>query len=412
LLRQATDLRHFGVEDFRHWLTHQLSLWRKDPVFAQRARIRDLRQAHPELLDLERACRHAATVDAASAQFPRLQQLETELSKVGKALSGLRGALARAAPDKRPALERKLADFEARQRLLTDEEVRLIHASGPRRELRRLHAELHRLRLNLGLEQAEARLAESLRQQGQRSGHSGEAFEELAESLTWRLIVPDLLRRAGDTARQRVCVLRGVTLGAARTELDQLVIRRSRTPEGPVEVLALVEVKRNINDLAHGFRQRQENLAWLTGDAAHYDPRQYRTRYFHTGHFDREAVHEEGGERFILTCGSFRRFQREPDSHQFLKRLYLITRVGMLAGVSASALARIRHRVATDERWQPEREAYLRSLLHWCQSLAEPLEAPDVLRLYGSTPRRARQVLVVTRKTAEEPTHEQVVQPE
>jgi hypothetical protein len=388
-----------SVEDFRHWLTDQLPRWGKDPAFVQRAWIRDLRQAHPELRALEREFRHAAAAEEASEHAPRLQQLEAELAKAGKAVAGLRGALARAAPDKRSGLEEKLAAFEARQRVLTEEQVRLALASGPRRERLRLHAELRRLRVALGLEEAEARLAETLLQQGRRSGRSGGTFEQQAETLTWRLIVPDLLRKTGEAGRQRVCVLRGVTLGAARTELDQLVIRRPRTPGGPVEVLALVEVKRNVNDVAHGFRQRQENLAWLTGDAAHYDPRQYRTRFFHSGHFDREAVHEEEGERFVLARGSFRRFRREPGHHLFLERLYFITCAGGLAGLSSSALARIRYRVATDERWHPESEASLRALLHWCQSLAEPLETPEVLRLYGAAPRRARQVLVVSRGT-------------
>lgn len=393
LLRQAADLRHFGVEEFRQWLLLQLPLWERDSVFSQRVRIRDLRRAHPELRRLEQECRHATSADEASAHFPRLQHLEKESSNTAKALAGLRDALARAAPEQRASLEQKLAAFEEKQRASTEEQALLHQGSESRRELLRSQTELQRLRAALGLEEAEARLAESLQQQGRRSGQSGETFEQVAESLTWRLIVPGLSRTAG----ARVQVLRGVTLGAARTELDQLVIRRPRTPGGPVEVLALVEVKRNINDLAHGFRLRQENLAWLTGDGAHYDPKQYRTRYFHTGHFDREAIHEENGERFLLTRSSFRLFRREPDGRAYLRRLYFITRAGTLAGVSTSALARIRHRVSTDERWQPESEAYLRSLLHWCQSLAEPVEAPEVLRLYGSTPRRAHQVLVVAR---------------
>lgn len=392
LLRQAEDLRHFSVEDFRHWLTRHLAPWQRDEVFLQRVRIRDLRRAHPELRRLEREYRRAVAADEASARFPRLQHLEKEASNIGKALAGLRDALARAAPERRAGLEQKLATFEARQRLVSEEQAHLTGGSAPRRELLRLRDELQRLHVALGLEEAEARLAETLRHQGQRSGHSGETFEQRAESLTRRLILPELSRKA-----ERVRVLRGVTLGMARAEFDQLVIRPPRAPGRPVDVLALVEVKHNINDLAHGFRLRQENLAWLTGDAAHYEPKQYRTRYFHTGHFDREAVHEEGGERFVLTRDSFRLFRREPDGRAYLRRLYFITRAGTLAGVSTSALARIRHRVATDEKWNPESDAYLRALLRWCQSLAEPVETPEVLRLYGSTPRRAGQVLVVAR---------------
>jgi hypothetical protein len=395
LLRQAVEVRGLELEEFRHWLTRQLASWQSDPVFAQRARIRDLRRAHPRLGELERACRRAAAEDKTSAQFARLLPLEEELSRTGKAVSGLSAALERSALEKQPDLRRKLAAFLARQEALREEQERLTRASPARRELLRLQEELQRARASLGLEREEALLADLSLRQGQRSGHSGGAFEQLAVRQTWRHLVPSLLGSKEAGALQRLRVLRGVTLGAARTELDQLVIRQPRRPGQPVEVLALVEVKRNINDLAHGFRLRQENLAWLTGDTRHYEPARYRTRYFRSGHFDREAVHTEDGERFVLAPGSFRHFRREPGLGPYLRRLCFITREGSLAGVSTAALSRLRHRVATDERWQPQSEVYLRELLRWYQSLAEPLETPDVLRLYCAVPGRARQILVV-----------------
>lgn len=395
LLRQAVDLRGLDVEGFRHWLTQQLPRWESDAAFVQRARIRDLSRAHPELRALERASRRAAAADEASPHGARLLQVEEELSNAGKAIAGLGAALARAEPGAQPGLQRKLAAFEDRQRELQQEQERLTRASPPRQELLRIRAELRQLRSRLGLVRAEAELAGLLRHQGHRSGHSGGSFEQQTLALTWQCIVPDLVR-TGATAHLRV--LTGVGLGAARTELDQLLIRQPRHPGQPVEVLALIEVKRNLNDLAHGFRLRQENLAWLTGDNGHYDAAQYRTRYFRSGHFDREAVHEQDGERFVFARGSFRHFRREPGVDVFLRRLYFITRTGTLAGVSASALARIRHRVAVDERLQLQDEDSLRELLRWCQSLAEPLEAPDVLRLYCSVPGRGRQVLVVSRE--------------
>jgi hypothetical protein len=394
LLRQAVDLRGLDLEGFRRWLAHQLPFWESDPAFIQHTRIRDLRRAHPELRALERACRRAAAADAASPHAARLLQVEEELSGTRKAIAGLGAALARAEPGVQPGLRRKLAAFQDRQQALQREQALLTRASPPRRELLRLRAELQQLRSRLGLERAEAELAGLLLNQGRRSGHAGGSFEQQALALTWHAIVPDLVRTG---ATERLRVLTGVGLGAARTELDQLLIRQPRRPGLPVEVLALVEVKRNLNDLAHGFHRRQENLAWLTGDSRHYDPAQYRTRSFRSGHFDREAVHEQEGERFIFTRSSFRHFRREPGLGPFLRRLYFITRVGTLAGVSTSALARIRHRVATDERWHLQDDTFLRELLSWCQSLAEPLESPEVLRLYCSAPGRGRQVLVVGR---------------
>jgi hypothetical protein len=191
-----------------------------------------------------------------------------------------------------------------------------------------------------------------------------------------------------------VRVLRGVTLGAARMEIDQLVICCSRGAGEPVEVLALMEAKRNLNDLAHGFRLRQENLAWLTGDETRHDPELYRTRSFPAGRFD-GAVHESDGERYVFDAGSFRRFRPDPATAMVLDGLYLVTRPGTIWGISSAALARIGHRVATDERWDPQSEAYLQRLLEWCRSLAHAVETPDVLRMYASTEARARQVLLV-----------------
>ncbi len=392
LLQRAVELRELELEGFRDWFTRQLASWQSDPVFVQRVRIRELRRAHPRLHELERACRRATAEDRGSERFARLHAVEEELSRTDKAIAGLSAALTRSEPEKQPGLRHKLAAFEASQRALRAEQEQLVRESPSRRELLRLQAELQRVREDSGLEEEEARLTTLERHQGQRSGRSGGSFEELAVRETWRSLVPGLSR-----SQERPRVLRGVTLGAARVELDQLVIRQPRRPGQPVEVLALVEVKRNLNDLAHGFRLRQENLAWFTGDTGHYEPTQYRTRHFRSGHFDREAVHEEGGERFIFAPGSFRHFRREPGSGPYLRRLCFITREGRLDGVSASALSRIRHRVATDERWEPRSEAWLRELLHWCQSLVEPLETPDVLRLYCSVPGRARQVLVVAR---------------
>jgi hypothetical protein len=395
LLRHAVELRGLGLGDFRLWLTHRLAAWQSDPTFAQRVKIRDLRRSEPRLHELERALRRATSADDASPQSPRLHTLEEELLRTGKALSGLGSALAEAGSEKQPALQHKLDTFQARREALREEQAQLTRASPERQELLRLREELRQLRERMGLEEEEARLAALLSHQGRHSGQTGEAFEALALRLTHHHLLPEL---RGRTEAKRLRVLRGVTLGAARTEIDQLVIRLPARAGQPVEVLALVEVKRNLNDLAHGFRLRQENLAWLRGDTAHYAPAEYRTGYFRSGHFDREAVHEEDGERFVFTRESFRRFRREPGTGPYLRRLYFISRETHLTGVSAAALARIRHRVATDEHWQPRSETHLRELLRWCQALAEPLETPDVLRLYCAVPGLGRQIVVVSRQ--------------
>jgi hypothetical protein len=393
LLGEETfDLRGLDLVSFRRWLDHHLARWQNDPVFVQSARIRDIRRAHPRFRVLEREHRLAIAADANSQHFVRLGQIERELLGTAKAISGLTAALQRASAEKRQRLRKKPHGFQVSQRELLEEQATLIDASQERQTVLRAVADLQSLRTEIGLDQEEARLARLQKQRGRRSGRSGTSFEQLAVTWTRLYILPELLRAAAAASRS-VRVLTGVTLGAARTEFDQMVIQMPKDDQ-PVDVLTVVEVKRNINDLAHGFRQRQENLTWLTGDTGKYDPRMYRTNRFRSGHFDGEALHREGDEVFRFARCSFRRFRSERASGLFLSRFYFITRPGILWGVTSAALARISSRIATDERWNPNSDSYLRNLLYWCQSLAEPMETPDVLRLFASTPRRGRQILI------------------
>lgn len=392
-LREETDdLRTLDVGGFRRWMERHLARWHTDPVFVQRTVIREIRRRHPELAELERERRDAALADAGTSHAPRLDELAWAMEGAGKAIDGLGAAMEGAEPARRDELgrrrEAKRAELERHRR----EQAELLRASPERRALLRVDAELERMRAAVGLHREEARLRELQRERGRRGGRGGSDFEETALAVTRRCILPALETEDGPAGELRV--LRGVTLGAAGTELDQLVVRPSPSG-GPAEVLALVEAKRNPNDLAHGFRRRQENLAWLTGDATRYDAVRHRTSAFPTGHFDRAVVHHGQGERTVLDPGSFARFGVDAETGWFLDRLYFVTRPGTLWGVSGAALGRIAHRVATDEVWDPDDDAYLGGLLGWARSLAGETEAPDVVRLFASSGRRARQLLLV-----------------
>jgi hypothetical protein len=399
LLRGAADLRALTPADFRRWLLPQVERWREDPAFAQRERLRALRRAHPGLRELERAVRRAVAADEASPRAAALARLERERGQVEKALEGLGGALARAGgAARRAALGAKREGFLARREALARELARAVRESPERQERLRCEAALEGARARAGLPGEEAHLAALLRGQGRRAGGSGASFEVQALAVTRAHLVPELGAGAGagaDEGAGEVRVLRGVTLGAARTELDQLVVRLPPRAGTPVEVLALVEVKRNPDDVAHGFHQRQENLAWLTGDASAYAAADYRTRHFRTGHFDREAVHAEGGARFVLARASFRHFRREGGAGPFLERLHFVTRQGVLHGATGATLSRLRSRVASDVQWAPGSDAYLEGLLGWLQGQLLPEETPGVLRRYCARPALARQVLVV-----------------
>ncbi|NUQ65611.1 MAG: hypothetical protein HUU20_24340 [Pirellulales bacterium] len=397
---ETFDLRRLDLAGFRSWLGKHLEQWQSDPVFLRRTRIRDIRRAHPELAAIEEEHRRAIAAEEASPRYPRCVRLEQELADVGKAIAGLTAALEAAVPRRRQSLIEKLEAFATRRQSLEREHASLVELSPHRQERLRIDAGLQEARSAIGIDREEARLGELQKEQGRRYGQAGKAFERLARAVVESHIVPTLIGSGERRENLPLRVLSGVTLGAARTELDQLVVRQPEKRGGIVDVLAMVEVKRNINDLARGFRQRQENLAWLSGDEGGYCAEWYRTGRFPSGHFDRQSVHEEEGEPFVFARRSFRRFRRDPATGFRLNRLYFITRSGTLWGVSAAVLARIRFRAATDVHWDLENEPYLRRLLGWCRRLSEPIETPDVLALYAARPQRGAQIVVVARETA------------
>lgn len=393
LLREQTlDVRHLDTAGFRNWLAQHLKRWRHDPAFRQQWAIRRLRRDHPQLRELETQLQQAIRLDEASAVYSIIEETLKSLEDTGKAVAGLEQAVNQADdPVRRRQLEQKLEHFR-QQRLDLEKRYRDLVAISPAR-LQRLELErqLHLAREQTGLARAEETLARLLRQRGQRSGRAGRTFEQqaLEHSLQW--LMPHLAAQAKSPCR----ILTGVTLGAARVELDQVVVEVPRHPDQPVRVLALVEAKRNLNDLASGFQARQENLAWLTGDARGYDPAQYRGRHHPSGHFERAAVHREAQETFVFSRESFRDFRRDTATGLFLEGLYFLSRPGPLWGLTSAALGRVRQKLATDIHWQSRSALRLRRFHEWCLNLASPLETPDLLRLYCERPARAGQIILL-----------------
>ncbi len=393
LCDQTFDLRAVDPAGFGSWLEAHLLRWRRDPIFVQRARIRDLRAGCEALQLLEKEQRRLTRLDAASAAFPRLHELERERTGTEQAIAGLSAAAKATAGSKRVAISAKLKDFRSRHRLFKAESAALTRSSPQRQELLRADRKLRRLRAALGLDAEETKLAGLLKERGRRGGRAGNSFEQETEELIRTEVLPELLRRFRPEGAERTHMLRRVTLGAAQIEFDLLVVRQT-TSAKPVDVLAAVEAKRNLNDLAHGFRRRQRDLGWLTGEAPQQDPAAFRAKTFPTGRFDRLAFHEQDGGAFAFDQRSFRRFRRDPASGAFLDRVYFVTRAGLLWGLSSAALSRLSHRIATDHRLNLANEVDLRAILDWSRSLCEPFETPDLLRLYASRPEWARQILV------------------
>ncbi|HET6765088.1 MAG TPA: hypothetical protein VFH27_15490 [Longimicrobiaceae bacterium] len=386
-------MRTLDALGFRAWLGMHVERWQRDPVFVQRSRIRDLRRAHPQIRAAERDERRARRAYEQAPEFAELSRIEKALDDAGKAVAGLTAAAAAADREERARLAAKQAEFTARQAALRAELKAGVEASAARRAWDRAVAVVAAVHAEAGLPALEEALREAVQGGGRKSSGEGARFEDVAETVIRTHLLPELAAACACDAGE-LRILRGVTLGAAGIEIDHLVVHR--TPEsGEVKAVAVVEAKRNINDIAHGFQQRQQNLAWLAGDTAAYDPQQFRTRTFPTGHFDRPAVHEQDGEQFAITRSSFSGFTRDPATGHVLDGLYLVTRPGWLWGIGSSAMTRLAHRASTDERWAPEDDAYLHDLLGWLREMSDPSEAPDVLAMYAARPGLASRIVLV-----------------
>ncbi|MBW3630132.1 MAG: hypothetical protein KY464_12640 [Gemmatimonadetes bacterium] len=254
LLREsAFDLRTADPLSFRTWLESELPRWRRDPSFTGQERARELRRAHPALGSLEAEWRRAVAANEASLSYAEMEALGRELAGAARGIAWLTRAAAEAPPPGNDALTTKLRGFERRERELRERIASLLAESPERREALRLGAELSTVLEKTGVAAEEARLAELLAERGRRSTQVGRDFEEEALEATLRNVAGDL---GEDPASLRI--LRGVKLGAAALELDQLLVRRGE-PGQPVEVLAMVEVKSSPNDIGAGFR-------WTTSD--------------------------------------------------------------------------------------------------------------------------------------------------
>lgn len=394
LAREQIDWSQMDVAELQQWLEKQLPFWQRDVIFSLRCQIRDLRKTHPAFVDLEAKHEKLQKAHELSPQYARLQELDNELLGVEKAIAGLTTASNHARGDRKHQLNAKLNDYRQLQQQLTLEQANLLQQSTTYQQLQQTQKELTSLGHNIGLTDLELQLEQLNRAHGKKQNVSGESFEVVSKNVTQQWIVPDLVK----SPSAEIAILSGVTLGAADMEFDHLVVRVPPQSQKALTVLAMVEAKRNINDLAHGFRRRQQDLAWLTGDVGGYDPALYKTQTFPTGHFDRMSQHHEEGTTYHLDQSSFRNFRREEHTGKFLNRLYFISREGRLWGLSNAALARLRHRVATDYHFDLKDNNYLTKLLYWCQSLIEPPETPDVLEMYCQGMGHAKQILLLRKQ--------------
>lgn len=396
-LRELTD------SEFSAWVTEELARRSNDPLLAQRGKVRDLKKKHwNTLVPLQRNLELAQANYAACKSRERLEQLVFLCHNTEKAIAGLTQALQERQGEKRQACESKLQEFSQKLQAYQAEHEALWQATPEKQALVQAEQELASFQNAIGLTREELLAEDLARRQGQHAESRGDLFEKEVSLVLEKEILPALARRSvrkgedWDKIAPRLHVLSKVTLGCARAELDYVIVWRPEDDsDAPVEILAIVEVKRNINDVADGFAQRQENLAWFCGERTGYDPALYRTNFFKLGHFDRPACHEENGEKFVFTSSSFRRLQRDRETGYFVDRLCFITRRRPLQGMSGGDYSRFLYHLATDINFDMQDPTYVARLRQWLAETIPILQTVDVVRLYAKHRAWGEQFLIL-----------------
>ena len=357
---------------FQAWVEARVAEASHDPVFQQRCVIRDLSRAHHATLGpANDEVKEAEAAYRSSSHVSAVERAERELQQRLRAVEGLTKAVeeGRAQAAKRDAYAGEAE--RARERLAA-----AIQASPEYQRWVAAQRALEALEVRLGLHEAREELALRNRRKGRAGSSQGSRFEH----LTGRLIEANLRAELESVEGQSVHCVSGATLQCARGEFDHLLVVDG--PQELVEVVAMVEVKRNPNDLAHGFLLRQENLAWFIDDASGFDLAAYRNDHFVTGRFDRPVTHIQEGRAFHFGPASFRRFQRDPQCGDILKGLWFITEARPLLGVSARELQQVLFRVSADPALDLAQPGSFALLRDWMERRVRPLQAADVLRRY------------------------------
>lgn len=382
----AVDLHTMTLPQFGEWIAARIEESSRHELFQLRCWIRDVRSANRRRLrDRENRLNAARLAYEHSSPFIDFQRISREVDSLSKGVAGLTEAVreGRADAEKLQQFKEKLQHAHHR---LEATESRLETAE--KRRFDRAIASWNRLRNELGLADAEAKLEQSGDMVGTASMNAGERFETISSRAAKEIIIPSL----GLSVNSAI-ILHGVTLGCPRGELDQVIV--TIKDNGISHVHAVVEAKSNINDLAHGFRVRQENLAWFVGDTRGFDPQLYRSDRYAGGRFGgSEIYHDEQGKRYQFDQASFDAF-RELDHESYrLRRLYFVTENRPLLGLGSGDLSRLMSRIATDYRMANlSSRTALKNLREWLLEFVDPFQTSDVLKLYSVDQELANHIL-------------------
>jgi hypothetical protein len=386
------DFRNADGLTFQGWLKDEVERRQKlDEIFQLKVQLRDItRDNHPQYTQLNQRVEEALDQYQRSVHYCEIENLQVRLHNNDRANQGIALAIKEGRlPRGCEKQSHFLKEAEEYQRELTT----VLKICPEYQHHKSKEQALRSFENDIGMTGLKSKIRAIQGQQGRSSGRSGSDFERLAGDLVKERLWP-LLGEYDSGSPSDLHCLSGVTLGCARGELDIVVVEQKADRE-TVDVRAIVEVKKNVNDLARSFLIRQENIAWFSGNKDRYLAADYRTKKYRLGHFDKTAVHKQSDRDWRFDQSSFDHFVIDEKLNHYLTGLYFITHLKPVIGASAGEQSRLIHSYSTDFYSDFNDEIYVKKLQSWMKEWLTDFQSRDVLTLYNSSAAYARQILFV-----------------
>ena len=396
-MQSAHHLLDDSLDDFVSFIQNEVQFQLKyDPLFKKQWMLRALLQTHKSTLKVWKT-KQLQFEKKHQDLFQERFHTQKQIKNAQAALVGIQNALPSQPPEKQSLLREKLSHFEHQ---LKENQNKAIQLNQHPKwiEYQSLLEQKEAFEKETGIFHLQNSVDQRKTQVGQASQKSGASFETLMLELTKKWMINHCLHRSPQhLISPQIHILTQVRLKSAQAEFDGLIVRLSSNPKQPVKVLAIIEAKKNPNDLAHGFLMRQENIAWFKQDQRGYDPQRYQNQYYPEGHFNRSCIHLDPltGQEYVFDASSFSYLKRS-DEGFFLNRLYFVLYRRPLIGLDSKEWAVLKNKLATSPEYTTLTTQSLSPLYTFLKTFdPPPLRSHDVLKLYSKTSFLARHIFIV-----------------
>jgi len=267
-----------SAEDFKAYII-ELADWKSkyDPVYQTHCQIRDIKKANVDTLQhLQQSLQESRVAYFSCTSCLAIQELEEKVKGAQLACDGLRAFVEKGPAELecvsdalRARLQKKLASAEEKLALQMNtlaecqtQLLTLIEATPEFREYQEAQAANNLFLEEIGVKALLENSENFQKISGRSAGMTGKSYEDANLSLIHERIIPSLIEEGNPGPFQ---VLQGCTLGCGISEFDYLVVQtegetEADEDEAPTQatILAVVEVKRNINDIGKSFSHMQK----------------------------------------------------------------------------------------------------------------------------------------------------------